>query len=68
LSNYLTPAQREVLRRFLVLLVVKLSSSNEITPDSEADPLCLDELQRLVAVAKQQSLSKQLAEIRQLLL
>lgn len=49
----LTPAQREVLCSFLFLLLVKLSRSNEITPDSETNTLCLDELQRLVAVAKQ---------------
>lgn len=38
----LTPAPTEILRRFLVLLVAKLSSSNEITPNSETDTLCLD--------------------------
>lgn len=64
----LTPEQREVLRSFLVLLVLKLSSSNH-TPDSQADTLSLEQLQRLVAIAKQQSLSEPnlIAEIRQLL-
>lgn len=64
----LTPAQREVLRRFLVLLVVKLSYPSDTT-DAEADTLSLEQLQRLLAVAEQ-SASKQnlMAEIRQLLL
>lgn len=67
----LTPAQREALERLLVLVVVKLGSSCETTPDSEPETLSLDELQRLVAVAKQKPLFKQnltLEEIRQLLL
>ncbi len=65
----LTPEQREVLRSFLVLLVLKLSSSNH-TPDAEADTLSLEQLQRLVAIAKQQSLNKPdlIAEIHQVLL
>jgi len=42
----LTPAQREVINRFLVLLMAKLASSSEI------EKLSQDELQRLVAAAK----------------
>lgn len=68
----LSPAQREALRRFLVLLVVKLATSSGTAPDSKADPLSLDELRRLAAVAGQQPpLFKQdltLEEARQLLL
>lgn len=52
----LTPEQREVLRSFLVLLILELSSSNDI--DVEADTLSLEQLQRLVAIAKQQSLNE----------
>lgn len=49
----LTPAQRETLRRFLVLLVIKLGTSSETDLESEQD-ISLEELQRLAAVAKQQ--------------
>jgi len=65
----LTPAQRQALERFLVLLVVKLGSSSDTTTDSEPEALSLDELQRLVAVARRQLLSQNLTleEIRQLL-
>lgn len=66
----LTPAQREALEHLLVLLLVKLGSSSETTPDLELETLSLDELQHLVAVAKQKPLLKQnltLEEIRQLL-
>lgn len=62
----LTPAQRETLRRLLVLLVIKLGTSSEKNLESEQD-ISLEELQALVAVAKQ-PLSKQnltLTEIRQ---
>lgn len=47
----LTPAQKEALRRFLVLLVVKLGVSSGGVPESDAAPLSLDELQRLAAAA-----------------
>ncbi len=63
----LTPAQRETLRRFLVLLVIKLGTSSETNLESEENSLSLEELQDLAAIAKQQPLSKQnlIAEIRQ---
>ena len=66
----LTPAQKETLRRLLVLLVVKIGISSD-NPESEAEKLSLEELQRLAAIASQQQLSKQnltLAEIQRLLL
>lgn len=66
----LTPAQREALRRFLVLLVLKLGSSSETTPNSEAKTLSRDELQCLAALAGQQPFVKQnltWEEVRQLL-
>lgn len=55
----LTPAQREAMRRFLVLLVVKLSSSSQTKPCSKAETLSLEELQRLAAVAGLQPSAKQ---------
>lgn len=67
----LTPAQRVALRRFLVLLAVKLGTASETAPDSKAAPLSLDELQRLAAKAGLQPLVKQdltLEEARQMLL
>jgi hypothetical protein len=66
----LTPAQKEVLRRLLVLLIVKIGISSD-NPESETETLSLEELQRLAAVASQHQLVKQnltLAEIRRLLL
>lgn len=63
----LTPAQRETLRRFLVLLVIKFGTSSETNLESEENSLSLEELQDLAAIAKQQPRSKQnlIAEIRQ---
>jgi F0F1-type ATP synthase membrane subunit c/vacuolar-type H+-ATPase subunit K len=59
----LTGAQREALRRFLVLLMVKLGSSR-------AEKLSLDELQSLADVAGQSLIKQDLSveEARQLLL
>lgn len=54
----LTPTQKETLRRFLVLLVIKLGTSSETNLESEQD-ISLEELQHLAAVAKQQPLRKQ---------
>lgn len=67
----LSPAQREALRSFLVLLVVKLGTTSETASDSETKPLPLDELQRLAEVAGLKPLVKQdltLEEARYLLL
>jgi hypothetical protein len=66
----LTSAQRETLRRLLVLLIVKIGISSDHS-EYEAEALSLEELQRLTAVASQQQLIKQnltLAEIQRLLL
>lgn len=66
----LTPAQRETLRRLLVLLVVKMGISTD-NPESKAETLSLDELQRLVVLANQHELIKQnltLTELQRLLL
>jgi F0F1-type ATP synthase membrane subunit c/vacuolar-type H+-ATPase subunit K len=59
----LTDAQREALRRFLILLVVKLGSTR-------AEKLSLDELQSLADVAEQTLIKQDLSveEARQLLL
>lgn len=67
----LSPAQREALRSFLVLLMVKLGTSSETAPESEAKTLSLEELQRLAAVAGLNPLVKQeltLDEARHLLI
>lgn len=48
-SLELTPAQREVLQRFLVLIVVKLGTQDE--PNSDSAKLSTQELQRLAELA-----------------
>lgn len=66
----LTSGQREALRRFLILLMVKLGSSSDAA-SSKSETLSFDELQHIAAVAAQQSLIKEdltLEEARQLFL
>lgn len=60
----LTTEQRELLRRFLMLIVLKLAS------DADVDSISLEELQRLLVIAKQQHLIAQditLTDVEQLL-
>lgn len=54
----LTPAQRELLHRFLVLVMLKLAS-RQTASETEDDPISVEELQQLLAIAKQQHLLPQ---------
>lgn len=52
----LTPTQRAVLQRFLILLMLKLAASSQKDSEAEVATLSVEELQQLLAIAKRKQL------------